>query len=431
MPRTFAPRARPVIVPIVLAALLACAAAQTVDPVTRTVTLAPSGGDDTGALRAAFDACRALGPGCTVRLEPGVFRTAQHVIEGFRGTFEGAGMDVSVIEPLAPLRVSTDETAIARPPTPENPWPMLFVFIDPEMRMRDLGFRVVTPETTDTWTIFGMELNVLATMVSLTGHRARVDVERVAIDAVEGPWFGTSLINGFFVQGVLPGPSGGFGDRPSLAGRVTIRDARFDGPDGGVSISNLSGAEVVISDSVFDGVYSVLISDVGESRIEVQGNVIRSNDVAVWVAAGELRQPSGPSTVVVHGNLIQADPGAAGVEVLDIGEPRTLRLYLIDNRFELDGARAGVTGSADGVVATRNVFAGSADVGIRVGSPGDEADEGPPPAASGWTLLANDLTGLRADAGVAVTSEATGVIVACEGATGVVDEGTATVTDCD
>lgn len=212
---------------------------------------------------------------------------------------------------------------------------------------------------------------------------------------------------------------------------MTIRDARFDGPDGGVSISNLSGAEVVISDSVFDGVYSVLISDVGESRIEVQGNVIRSNDVAVWVAAGELRQPSGPSTVVVHGNLIQADPGAAGVEVLDIGEPRTLRLYLIDNRFELDDARAGVTGSADGVVLARNVFQGSADVGIRVGSSGDEADEGPPPAASGWTLLANDLTGLRTDAGVAVTSEATGTVVACRGATRVADEGTATVTDCD
>jgi len=431
MPRTRVHRMRLPLVSTVLAALLASAAAQTVDTGTRTVTLAPSGADDTAALRAAFDACAALGPGCTLRLEAGVFRTSQQVVEGFRGTFEGAGMDASVIEPRAPLQVSSDENAISRPPTDDNPWPILFVFIDPDMRMRDLGFRVVTPETTDTWTIFGMELRVLATMVSLTGVRALVDVDRVAIDAVEGPWFGTSLINGLFVQGVLPGPSGGFGDRPFLAGRVTIRDSRFDGPDGGVSISNLSGAEVVISDSVFDGVYSVLISDVGQSRVEVRGNVIRSNDVAVWVAAGELRQPSGPSTVVLHGNLIQVAPGAVGVDVLDIGEPRTLRLAIIENRFELDDARAGLTGSADGVVVTRNAFEGSAEVGIRVGAVADDADDGPPPSARGWTLLANGMTGLRTDAAVAVTSVATRTIVACEGATGVVDEGMGTVTACD
>ena len=430
MPRNPFARLRPSLLATCLAAVVAFASAQTVDPVARVVMLAPSGGDDTDALRAAFDACGALGPGCTVRLEPGVFRTTQQVIEGFHGTFEGAGMDASVIEPLAPLRVSTDEIAIARPPTPDNPWPMLFMFIDPDMRMRDVGFRVVTPETTETWTIYGMELRVLATMVSLTGHRARVDVERVAIDAVEGPWFGTSLINGFFVQGVLPGPSGGFGDRPSLAGRVTIRDSRFDGPDGGVSISNLRGAEVVVSDSVFDGVYSVLVSDVGESRIEVRDNVIRSNDVAVWVAAAELRQPSGPSTVVVHGNVIQVEPGAAGVEVLDLGEPSTLRLYLIDNRFELDEARAGVTGSANDVVIARNTFVGSADVGVRVGSSAGEDDE-PVPGAGGWTLTGNAFANLRTDLGIEVTAVARRTVVACVDGVRVVDVGESTVLDCD
>lgn len=87
----------------------------------------------------------------------------------------------------------------------------------------------------------------------------RVDVTRIAMDSGEGTFFGVSVINGIFVQGVLPGPSGGFEDRPPFIGTVTVRDSRFLGPDGGVSIGNLEGATVSVRDSVFDGVFSVFL----------------------------------------------------------------------------------------------------------------------------------------------------------------------------
>jgi hypothetical protein len=162
----------------VLAALLsgALAAAQAYDGATRTVTVAPSGGDDTQALRAAFDTCAAVGPGCAVQVTEGTFTTGQHVIRGFQGTFAGAGMDATYVEPSTPLPMSGAEMVLERAPTDEEPWPILFLFIDADMTMRDLAFRVTPPEVSDTWRILGMELSVLATLVSIGGDRTSDDV---------------------------------------------------------------------------------------------------------------------------------------------------------------------------------------------------------------------------------------------------------------
>jgi len=200
----------------VVTLLLATASAQGIDARSRTVAVAPSGADDTMALRQAFATCAAVGPGCTVRLAEGTFSTRQHVIRGFQGAFVGAGMTLA-----------------------------------------DLAFRVTQTDVTTPWNIFGMEIRVLATLVSLTGDRVRVDVERVAMESGEGSFFGANVSDGLYVQGVLPGPSGGFDDRPPFSGTVTVRDSRFSGPDGGVSIENLDGAVVSIRGSTFDGVLSV------------------------------------------------------------------------------------------------------------------------------------------------------------------------------
>lgn len=124
------PSARPLAPFLVLGSLALVAAlalapapafAQRVDAQTRTIAVAPSGGDDTAAVQAALDACVTFGPGCTVQLEEGTFRTQQLLVHDFHGTFRGAGQDATVLEPFDRFTVSQDEVAIIRPPRPTTP----------------------------------------------------------------------------------------------------------------------------------------------------------------------------------------------------------------------------------------------------------------------------------------------------------------------
>lgn len=419
------------LVTVVLA--LSAAHAQGFDARSRTVTVVPSGGDDTMALRQAFVTCVAVGPGCTVRLAEGTFRTRQHVIEGFQGTFVGAGMERTVIEPLTPLYVTDAEMVLMNPPTREEPWPMLFLFVDAHMTMADMTFLVSDYEVTTPWNIYGMEITALATFVSLTGDDVRVDVTRIAMESGEGTFFGVSVINGIFVQGVLPGPSGGFEDRPPFTGTVTVRDSRFIGPDGGVSIGNLEGATVSVRDSVLDGVFSVFLQDVSGSLIEIAGNDITTVDTGVWLAAGFDNPPTTPSQIVVAGNTLRVPAGAQGVVLADLGDVPSLQVLLDGNAFELDGALAGVGGFAHGAVLRDNRMRGTAAAGVRVGAaPHDDGDEEPSPAAVGWVLAANDLGGLDAElAAVWLTEDAHDAVVVCGSSVSVVDEGMRSHVICD
>ena len=404
--------------------------AQGFDARTRTVTVAPSGGDDTMALRQAFATCIAVGPGCTVRLTEGTFVTRQHVIEGFHGAFVGAGSDRTVIEPLAPLYVTDVEMAVMYHPTDAEPWPTLFLFVDANMTMADLGFRVADYEVTTPWNIFGMSITALAAFVSLTGQDARVDVERIAMESGEGTFFGVSVINGMFVQGILPGPSGGFGDRPPFSGTVTVRDSRFIGPDGGVSIGNVEGATVSVRDSVFDGVYSVFVQDVDGSLIEIADNDITTVDIGVWLATGVDMVSTAPSRIVVAGNTLRVPAGAHGVGVADMGEVPTLQVLLAGNVFELDGAVAGIGGFARGVTVRDNVMRGTAVAGVRVGALPNDDDESMP-QADAWVFTGNDVGALAAEvAAVWLVEGARDAIVVCDGRTSVRDDGERSLVTC-
>jgi hypothetical protein len=232
----------------VLAAVLAGvpAVAQTYDASTRTVTVAPSGVDDTRALRTAFDVCQAVGPGCTVQLEAGTFRTQQIEVWGFHGTFAGAGMDVTVVETLAPLPISPPDHDIARSfPDPEG-GPVLMAFRNAHMKMRDLTLRNDAPEPTTGWRFNDFPIPAIAVMLVLEGDDLRVDVERIAVESAPGVFDGLSALNGIWIQGIKESP-----EAPILetVGSVTIRNSRVDGPAGGVVVENVEGITVVVRDS--------------------------------------------------------------------------------------------------------------------------------------------------------------------------------------
>ncbi len=63
----------------------------------------PSGFDDTDELLSAFASAKAAGPGATVQLTEGTFHISFMLIEEFVGTFNGAGMGKTIIEPLDDL----------------------------------------------------------------------------------------------------------------------------------------------------------------------------------------------------------------------------------------------------------------------------------------------------------------------------------------
>jgi len=413
-------------------AALGAVSAQGFDARTRTVTVAPSGGDDTMAIRQAFATCAAVGPGCTVQLTEGTFFTRQHVIEGFHGAFVGAGIDRTVIEPLAPLYVTEAEMVLMNHPSADEPWPILFLFVDANMTMADLGFRVMAYEVTTPWNIFGTQFTALATVVSLTGDAARVDVERIAMEASEGTFFGVNVINGVFVQGILPGPSGGFGDRPSASGTFTVRDSRFHGLDSGVVMENLDGATVSVRDSVFDGVFTIAVSDVSDSLVEIANNDITAAENGIDVIAGMFRQPTAASRIVIAGNTLRVAADGQGVTLADEADVPTLQLLLDGNVFELDGALGGIAGFARGVTVRDNVMRGTAVAGVRVGvRPHDDEDE-PAPQADAWVVAGNDLGALAAEvAAVWLADGARDAVVVCAGPASVRDEGERSLVACD
>jgi hypothetical protein len=93
-----------------------------------TITVPPSGGDDTDALQGAFDAAVAAGPGSVVQLEAGTYCvTSPIIVRSFDGYWRGAGRDETIVQ------------------TCQDPFPVpVPVIIDPAYPA-DPPFTVVTP----------------------------------------------------------------------------------------------------------------------------------------------------------------------------------------------------------------------------------------------------------------------------------------------
>jgi hypothetical protein len=412
----------------VLAAVLGGvpAVAQTYDASTRTVTVAPSGVDDTRALRTAFDVCQAVGPGCTVQLEAGTFRTQQIEVWGFHGTFAGAGMDVTVVETLAPLPISPPDHDIARSFADPEGGPVLMAFRNAHMTMRDLTLRNDAPEPTTGWRFNDFPIPAIAVMLVLEGDDLRVDVERIAVESAPGVFDGLSALNGIWIQGIKESP-----EAPILetVGSVTIRNSRVDGPAGGVVVENVEGITVVVRDSQITAFEAVSIWNVGRSVIEIRGNDLAGRDRAVGVTSdpGGWR-PQGPTTVLVTGNRLRtlgaSDAVAVGID--DRGQTPTQFVIVERNVIEVDAAAAAaISGDGEGLVVRDNVVVGSAPNGVVVAG-GVSATPMP------WVVIGNDFTGFTARlADVTIATRARGAVVVCGLPTSVRDLGTGSLVACD
>jgi hypothetical protein len=401
------------------------AAAQTYDAATRTVTVAPSGVDDTRAIATAFDVCRAVGPGCTVQLTEGTFLTRQHERVGFQGAFAGAGMDATEIRPLTPLPIRPARVDLA------TSWPepgfgsVLFTFDRSDVVVRDLAFFNDDPAPSEPWRFAGGEIRALAVFLVFQGPDSRVDVRRVAIESGPGVFFGFSVINGIYLHpGIDRAAGASLAERIPFSGTASLTESRIRGPIAGIAIENVEGATVVVRDNVIEAVEAVEIVEVGTSVVDVRGNLlVGSGDDpgVVTVTAGRYKTPAGPTTVVLADNTIRLTShrnDVFGVILRDATRPATQRVVVERNTFELDGGAAAVGGNAEGVVVRDNVVRGRAPHGVRVGTS----------VARPWVVVGNQFGDFDAgQVALLVGSSARGTVVVCNEGTSLRDDGRGTV----
>ncbi len=149
--------------------------------------VSPSGGDDTASIQGAFDSAVAAGPRSTVKLTAGHFYCGNVFVENFRGTFEGAGRDLTVIDTLRGLDPTLPGLIRS---VEDDGFVFLFGFKDGDIRIRDMTFDITAREPAEHWAPpFPWEINDLTgtDVIRIMGN-ADSRVERVRFVGHEGDY---------------------------------------------------------------------------------------------------------------------------------------------------------------------------------------------------------------------------------------------------
>ncbi len=378
----------------------------------RTFTVLPTGGDDTGNIQAAFDACAASGERCTVQLGTGTFHTAQVVVRGFHGTFRGMGEPWTVLEALPDLPVVFD---FLRLPSRENPYPMLFVFIEGTFAISDMTISEPWPEPLVEWLPCAdcPTMHAMHSVVTATGGDVEVTVRHVTLVGAPGdcPWNGLNTINGIIAMALLMAPGGSdITDILPVHPTFLATDNAFYTVGSPLGFENTVGARVSARDNVFDTTdYPFGFIDAADGVFEFSHNVARNVFLGAAVQAWqgmntffELFPFGVPSRLIVTDNDLQVTNIAQGVLLLDYGEfsgyARTLDAVITGNIIRTDETSLeGVLGVFQrSTLVAGNEIVGPGPVGVRLyGSHG--AIVGNAIRGGGIGVLVQGSTGVRVD----------------------------------
>ena len=258
--------------------VLGTAAAQPANPcdpayVGRTgkiIRVSPTGVDDTANIQCAFDWANDRGPGMTVQLQPGTFHTAQIVVIDFHGAFKGSGRDHTTLFNLPDLLVIPSITV---PPSPENPWPSLIVFIDSDVDLSNLAIRIIGDSPVTEWFIgdFG-PLRQFAQAIVVSGTESHFNVSHISI---EGEHSSTSpliynVYNGIYYQGYVTATSIDF---LPLSGSYTVKNSNFKSIVWATPAYNIIDAQVVSSHNTYsDVVWAMDVANTVNSSVKIFNN---------------------------------------------------------------------------------------------------------------------------------------------------------------
>jgi hypothetical protein len=219
----------------------------------RTITVLPTGVDDTANLQCAFDNAVAAGTSA-VQLEKGTYYTRQIVVNNFKGTFTGAGAQASVLTNLPNLYV-TPVNAYYQAPSASNPSPNLVSFVGGDFLVSDMGIQITGSAPTTGWTIFGLpSLYDLANGFAVLGTYAKAVFSHVDVEGqyAPNPVANYNLYNGISFAGFIGQQS------PPITGSLVVQNSTFQHLGSAVAVANVSDAAVLISHNNAEDVFDAM-----------------------------------------------------------------------------------------------------------------------------------------------------------------------------
>lgn len=377
-------------------------------------TVAPNGTDDTDNLECAINEAGQHWRK-TVRLTEGTFHSDFLTIEGYQGKIEGAGRDLTTIEPLAggldctPVFEDIDFVPwLAFEGS--NPTLTDFALSIPDVACSE-PYLEITDIDPDTGEILFQgsfqDFNAMVVSVSRfpgpsTDCGITVDagltVKRVDVDAPP-PDFSAPIFNpqgafsAFYAGGILIDECLGVADR--ISGGVTVTDVDSDGAGNLITAFLMTDAPVRVTnnhvtnvdDAVVVGASARSIASVHSNLFEgvTDIGVLTFNCIGFGPDAADETCIDEPTRVSVHDNDIEVSPiGTAGVIAAD-GNTVDPRMDLNVRRNNISGAGniAGVI--LDGIDDARirqNTFTGASVFGVLADGPTMRS-----------RIVANDMTG--------------------------------------
>lgn len=239
-----------------------------------TITVIPTGSDDTPNIQCAIDGTQSGG---VVQLEAGVYRTAQIMASNFRGALRGRGATQTIVQNLPNLVVTVEDLFTQRPDAAHT-WPALFAFWDGDVVLSDLTIKIVgdcKPECPTTgWSIYGLNPHEMALAVVMLGHTANIQVSDVVIDAQrtapEATVLGTNLLNGIFVEAA-------FGGNPdALTGSFTVTRSKFNNVGDPVPIRAVDGFQAEFTHNLFVDPVEISAGDLKNATVRYADNTVTS-----------------------------------------------------------------------------------------------------------------------------------------------------------
>jgi parallel beta-helix repeat protein len=285
---------------------------------------APLGIDDTAAVQIALTQCVAHGPGCTVQLAAGTYKTQQLFAGNFHGTFKGKGMDVTIIQAL-PLKGNPDKPYSSNAPSVGNPYPNLVTFLEGDIVVSDMTLKVVdpTPIPGGWWDPAGnFYTTLIFALLDFRGEsKMNVVVERVGLDGKIDDKFDTNLITGPKFE---PYPLAS-----QLPGTFRISSCRLINSIIGIWVNYLRDARVTIGGSPSAGnfianvIAAGYLVDLSNSKVEFSHNN-SSCGGAPWACFSAQQEPSVelPTSYLIDHNSFKATGSLEdGIWIVDLGPP--------------------------------------------------------------------------------------------------------------
>jgi hypothetical protein len=244
----------------------------------RTITVLPTGVDDTANLQSAFDNAVALGPGVKVQLVAGTYHIRQIAVKNFRGSFAGAGADKSVLTNLPNLVVKVQPpndyfSTLPTPATGANPWPSLVAFVDGNFVVSDMGMDITGAKPTTGWFFSGSPtIYEMAQGFLIVGTDANAVFLRVSVVGEQelNSLFGYNLMNGINFEGYGHAPAAS-----PISGSFTVRDSVFQHQAWPTPIDGVLHASILISGNHYQDVFDAMdIGGLRESRYTFSLNTV-------------------------------------------------------------------------------------------------------------------------------------------------------------